>query len=61
MHLALAVFAVVFVILGFAGFAAGGIPTIVFWGLAALCVVGAWRSRPKRIGARDDMTRGPQP
>lgn len=56
MHLVLAVFAIAFVIAGFIGFAAGGIPTIVFWLLAGLCVFGAWRLRPQRQRIREDRS-----
>ena len=62
MHLVLSVLAVAFIIAGFAGFALGGIPTIVFWILAALCVIGAWKSRPPRQRAREDRAmRDPGP
>lgn len=49
MHLFLAALAVACIIAGFAGFAAGGIPTIVFWVLAAVCIFGAWKARPNRM------------
>jgi uncharacterized membrane protein YbaN (DUF454 family) len=58
MHLFLAALAVLFVILGFAGFGLGGIPTIVFWILAALCVIGAWKMRSDRQRAREDRNLG---
>jgi hypothetical protein len=54
MHIFLTALAVVFVIAGFAGFAYGGLPTIIFWTLAAFCIIGAWRGRPQRIRARED-------
>lgn len=54
MHLILAALAVLFVILGFTGFALGGLPTIVFWFLAALCVFGAWKLRSNRQRRRED-------
>lgn len=54
MHLFLAALAVAFMIAGFVGFAAGGIPTIVFWILAGVCVLAAWKSRPPRQRARED-------
>ncbi len=59
MHLILAVLAILFVIGGFIGFAAGGIPTIVFWVLAACCIVGAWRTRPARQRRREERLSGP--
>ena len=58
MYLFLAALAVLFVILGFAGFGLGGIPTIVFWILAALCVIGAWKLRSDRQRAREDRNMG---
>ena len=54
MHLFLAALAVLFVILGFVGFGLGGIPTIVFWVLAALCIIGAWKMRSDRQRRRED-------
>jgi uncharacterized membrane protein YbaN (DUF454 family) len=54
MHLFLAALAVLFVVLGFSGFALGGLPTIVFWFLAAVCLVGAWKLRSTRQRARED-------
>ena len=54
MHLLLAALAVLFVILGFVGFGLGGLPTILFWGLAALCVIAAWKSRPISQRVRED-------
>jgi uncharacterized membrane protein YbaN (DUF454 family) len=54
MHFVLAALAAAFVIAGFVGFAAGGIPTIVFWLLAAICIAGAWKLRPKRQRIRED-------
>lgn len=54
MHLVLAVLAVAFAIVGFAGFAAGGLPTIVFWALAAFCIFGAWKVRPRRQRLREE-------
>jgi Flp pilus assembly protein TadB len=54
MHLFLAALAVLFVILGFGGFALGGFPTIIFWFLAALCLLGAWRMRSARQRRRED-------
>lgn len=54
MHLFFAILAVACVILGFVGFGLGGIPTIVFWIFAALCIIAAWKSRPPRQRARED-------
>lgn len=54
MHLFLAALATLFVIAGFVGFAAGGLPTIMFWILAAVCVVAAWRVRPQRQRIHED-------
>lgn len=59
MHLFLIALAVLFVVLGFAGFGLGGIPTIVFWILAALCVIGAWKLRSDRQRRREIRTIGP--
>jgi len=54
MHVFLAALAVLFVILGFTGFALGGFPTIIFWFLAAVCFLGAWKLRSNRQRARED-------
>lgn len=54
MHLFLAALAVLFLILGFSGFALGGLPTIVFWFLAAICLVGAWKMRTDRQRRREN-------
>lgn len=54
MHLLLAALAVAFVIAGFVGFALGGLPTIVFWVLAGVCVIGAWKLRPRPQRVRED-------
>ena len=54
MHFFLAALAVLFVVLGFTGFALGGLPTIVFWFLAAVCFLGAWRSRSNRQRRREN-------
>jgi uncharacterized membrane protein YbaN (DUF454 family) len=48
MHLFLFALAVLFLVLGFTGFALGGLPTILFWFLAAICLVGAWKARSTR-------------
>jgi hypothetical protein len=61
MHLVLALFAVVFVVLGFVGFALGALPTILFWVLAAVCIGGAWKLRPAGQRRREDRTMGPRP
>lgn len=54
MHLFLAALAVLFIVLGFTGFALGGLPTIVFWFLAAICFLGAWKLRSNRQRRRED-------
>ena len=59
MHLFLAALAVLFIILGFSGFALGGLPTIVFWILAALCLLGAWKARSNRQRARENRAMPP--
>ena len=48
MQFFLAALAALFVILGFIGFAAGGVPTVIFWALAGVCVAGAWKIRSDR-------------
>lgn len=58
MHVILAVLAVIFVLAGFVGFFFGVIPTLVFWILAALCIAGAWGSRPARLRRREDRLSG---
>ncbi len=52
MHVVLVILAVIFAILGFVGFAYGGIPTIVFWVLAGLCIAGGWTLQRSRLKAR---------
>lgn len=59
MHLFLAALAILFLVLGFTGFALGGLPTIVFWFLAAACLVGAWKLRSDRQRRREDHAVGP--
>lgn len=59
MHLFLAALAVLFIILGFTGFALGGLPTILFWFLAAICVVGAWTARSNRQRRRENQATRP--
>jgi hypothetical protein len=44
----LAALAVILAIGGFVGFAYGGLPTLVCWALAALCIYGGWRLRRAR-------------
>jgi uncharacterized membrane protein YbaN (DUF454 family) len=58
MHIFLAALAVLFIVLGFGGFALGGLPTIVFWILAAICMVGAWKLRSDRQRRREDRNLG---
>ena len=53
MHLFLVALALLFIVLGFVGFGFGGLPTIVFWFLAAVCVVGAWKLRSDRQRRRE--------
>lgn len=48
MHILLAVVAVAFIIAGFVGLV-GGVVSIIFWALAALCIFGAaklWFRKP---------------
>jgi hypothetical protein len=59
MHLFLAALAVFFVVLGFTGFALGGLPTIVFWFLAAVCLGGAWKARSNRQRQRESRATRP--
>jgi hypothetical protein len=54
MHIFLAALAALFTFLGLAGFALGGLPTIVFWILAGFCVFGAWKLRPEHQRRRED-------
>lgn len=54
MHLVLMVIAVVCVLGGFVGLALGVIPTIILWTLAALCILGAWKTRPASQRRRED-------
>jgi uncharacterized membrane protein YbaN (DUF454 family) len=61
MHFFLAALALLFVILGFTGFALGGLPTIVFWFLAAVCLVGAWKMRSDRQRRRENTVARPRP
>jgi uncharacterized membrane protein YbaN (DUF454 family) len=61
MHLFLAALAVLFIILGFTGFALGGLPTIVFWALAAFCLIGAWKLRSDRQRRRENRAIGRTP
>lgn len=59
MHAILTVLAVLLVIAGFAGFFLGVVPTIVAWVLAALCIIGAWKSRPDSQRRREQRLSGP--
>jgi uncharacterized membrane protein YbaN (DUF454 family) len=59
MHLLLVALAVLFIILGFTGFALGGLPTILFWFLAAACLFGAWKARSNRQHRREDEAMPP--
>jgi uncharacterized membrane protein YbaN (DUF454 family) len=53
MQLFLAALGLLFLVLGVTGFALGGLPTIIFWCLAAVCFFGAWRSRSLRQRQRE--------
>jgi uncharacterized membrane protein YbaN (DUF454 family) len=59
MHLLLAALAVLFLLLGFTGFALGGLPTLLFWFLAGICMFGAWRARSNRQREREDRAMPP--
>ena len=61
MHLFLAALAVLFIVLGLAGFALGGLPTIVFWFLSAICLLGAWKMRSDRQRRRENQAVGRSP
>ena len=61
MHFFLAALALLFVILGFTGFALGGLPTILFWFLAAVCLGGAWKLRSDRLRRRSSGPGVPPP
>jgi uncharacterized membrane protein YbaN (DUF454 family) len=61
MPIFLAALALLFVFLGFLGFGLGGLPTIIFWVLAAFCIFGAWKLRSDRQRRREDRTMGPGP
>ena len=58
MHLFLFALTVLFLVLGFAGFALGGLPTLVFWVLAAFCLIGGWKLRSDRQRRREDRNLG---
>ena len=58
MHLVFSVLAVLFVIAGFVGFI-GGVFTIIFWGLAVLCLLAAWKLRPARVKRNEDRNLPP--
>lgn len=47
MHLLVASLAVLFLLAGLISFAARGVSTIVFWSLAAGCVIASWKMRPQ--------------
>jgi hypothetical protein len=59
MHLVFAALAVLFVILGFSGFALGGLPAILFWFLAGVCLFGAWKARSNRQRQRENRAMPP--
>ena len=46
MHIILGLLALVFIILGFVGFV-GGLPLLIFWVLAALCLWGMIKTYPR--------------
>lgn len=59
MHIVLGAMALLFIVLGFAGFALGGLPSIVFWILAAFFIMAAWKMRSDRQRRREDRHIGP--
>lgn len=61
MHIFLSALALLFVALGFVGFGMGGFPTIVFWILAAFCIMGAWKMRSDRQRRREDRAMNARP
>ena len=61
MQFLFAALAILFVVLGFSGFALGGLPTILFWFLAAVCLVAAWKARSNRQRRRENRAMGPPP
>ncbi len=60
MYLFLAALAVLFAVLGFVGFAFGGLPTILFWVLAAICISGAWKLRSGHQRRHEQRNIGPE-
>jgi hypothetical protein len=59
MYIVLGVLAIVFIILGFVGFI-GGIPLLVFWGLALLCIIGVIKTYPRRAKGPYKATKDPE-
>ena len=60
MYIFLSALAVLFLILGFVGFALGGLPTLVFWILAGACIAGAWKMRSDRQRRHENRNLGPE-
>jgi uncharacterized membrane protein YbaN (DUF454 family) len=60
MQILFAALALLFIGLGFTGFALGGLPTILFWFLAAVCLVAAWRARSDRQRIRENRAAPPR-
>jgi uncharacterized membrane protein YbaN (DUF454 family) len=56
MQFVLMCLAVVFIVLGFVGFGLGGLPTLLFWILAAVCIAGAWQLRSGRQRRRENRS-----
>jgi membrane protein implicated in regulation of membrane protease activity len=54
MHFLLFALAVACLVAGFLGFAAGGIPTIVFWVLAGVFILLGWKARPMSQRQQED-------
>jgi hypothetical protein len=61
MQILFAALALVFLVISFTGFALGGLPTIFFWFLAALCIGAAWSMRSRRQRVREDQNQAPHP
>ena len=59
MYIIFGILAVVFIILGFVGFV-GGIPLLVFWGLALFCIIGVIKTYPRRAKGPYKATRDPE-
>jgi len=59
MYIIFGILAIVFIILGFVGFI-GGIPLLVFWGLAALCIFGVIKTYPRKTKGPFQATKDPE-